>query len=239
MGQAIAQLTGGGSASGTAPNALPSSYASVVYNTTNGTWSVTGETAVNSDDPLYPNLATISIRVTFSDQGIAPVSQEAERFNVPWGHNPNTGNFNLQIAPGSWSMLLSVLSQICYVQFVCIDTNGLVTANPFTVALPVTIDGASLIGTISASLISGTIVAGVIGSISASAVTGGITASQIVSVNASVITGTISASQIGSINASVVNGGIQASQISSVYASTAGSPRVRLPRLVRASSTDR
>ena len=77
----------------------------------------------------------------------------------------------------------------------------------------------SMIGSVNASSITGSITAGQIGSVNASSITGSITAGQIGSVNAAAISGTIVAGQIGSVNASAITGGIVAGQITSVNAS--------------------
>jgi hypothetical protein len=76
------------------------------------------------------------------------------------------------------------------------------------------------IGAISASSITGLILAAQIQSITAGQVTGQIQANQIAAVNASAISGQITASQIASVNATAISGQVSASQISSVTAST-------------------
>jgi hypothetical protein len=76
------------------------------------------------------------------------------------------------------------------------------------------------IGAISASSITGLILAAQIQSITAGQITGQIQANQIQAVNASAISGQITASQIASVNAGAISGQVTASQISSVTAST-------------------
>ena len=74
------------------------------------------------------------------------------------------------------------------------------------------------IGAISASSITGLIVAAQIGSITAGQITGQIQASQIQAVNASSINGQVNASQISTVNASSIQGSISASQIATINA---------------------
>lgn len=75
------------------------------------------------------------------------------------------------------------------------------------------------IGRISASSITGLIVAAQIGSITAGQITGAIQASQIGSVNASAIAGAINAANITVVNASAIQGAISAANITTVNAS--------------------
>jgi len=79
---------------------------------------------------------------------------------------------------------------------------------------------AAQIQSITAGQITGSITSGQIASITAGQITGSITSSQIGSVAASTITGTLTASQIASVNATAIAGTITSGQIASVAAST-------------------